>query len=293
MKLRFDPAALVRLVLLGTGIWLVILLGGMVKEGCLHPSTLLLLLFFGSLAGILIKMFRLPLYMFFGLHRLGLRLTGNILKRLDENAPGREFFLYHHSYFLFELGHFEEALVTLETIELSRVPDALRLMISQNKAFLLLVLFRANEALAILSSEPLDEHYPDKMRAGYLAYAAEAHAQLQIRLEPALDLAESSFSLDASPKTALILGHILWKMQHFKEAEAWLSWGIRRFIRRKSYFKSYGWLLRAGIFRESGESRAAEESLRKALLSAPSAECRTLYSAFWEASSPKRKRRQS
>lgn len=292
MRLRFDPAALVRLILLGAGLGLAVLVMGMVEDGSLGTAALLTVLVLCLLGGIAIMLFRLPLYAFFGFYGPGARLTGNVLEGMGRDTPGRELFLYQHAYFLFGLGRFEEALAALEEIDSRNIPDTLQSMVCLNKGLVLLALFRGGEALATLSLESMDEHYPGGMRANWLAYTAEAHAQLGTGLEHALDMAESGFSLESSPRIAIIMGHILWKMRQFEAANAWLSWGTKRVPRKERYFRSYARFLRAGILREAGESRDAEQVFRKALALAPSNECRELYARTWEKPSPRRKRRQ-
>jgi tetratricopeptide (TPR) repeat protein len=274
------------------GALLAIFIMQLFEDGGLGTAAIvtgILVLIAGSVAAML---FRLPLYAFFGLHAAGARLTGSLLEGMSEDSPGRNLFLYQHSFFLYGLGRFEEALDALEESDSKEIPEPLQSVVCLNKGLVQNALFRAGEAMETLSWMRVGEGYSNNLHANWLACTAEARAQLGQGLDLALEMAEKGFSLVPSPRIAVILGHVLLKMQHYDAAEAWVAWGMARVKRKERYFRSYARFLKAGILRETGFPSDADSILQKAIQLAPSDECRLLFTKAWQQKPEKRKRRQ-
>jgi len=292
VKLRFDPAALLRLVFLGAGIAIAVFVLQMIEDGEIGMAAVVGILLPIGAGGVALMLFRLPLYAFFGMNAAGAKLTGRVLAGMAEDAPGRDLFLYQHSYFLYGMGHFREALEVLEEIDFGNIPQELQYVVMLNKGLIQNARFCPEEAISTLEQISFEDRAQGDLYANWLAYMAEAWAQLGRELDQALDMAERAFSVTPSPRIAVILGHILVRMKQYQAAEAWITWGIKRLRRKERYFGSYARYLRALLVRATGKGEEGEKAVLKALAQAPSEECRDIFRKGWKLRGPARKRRQ-
>lgn len=280
MKMNFDPRALLRLAGLGLVILLSSWLLDLVRTGEVGIGTVLAAGL--GLAGLTVAalLFRLPLYAFFGMHKAGERLVRGILSGMDEDADGRGLFLYQHSFFLYHLGRFRESLLALEMINTGSVPEAMLPVIDLNRGLLLQAMFRFKDSLDILEHHD-EEEYGGRLRAFWQAYTANARAGLCLDLSRALALAEAAFGKHPSPKIAGVLGHVLWRMEHFDAARAWFGYATRRMPRRERHMRSQVWLWQAKMLLEEGDAEGSQKARARAQAIAPSDECRDFYDVFY------------
>jgi len=281
VKIQFSLSALLRFVLLPCGLLCVIWITDLVRNGHLSLLNVIVIALIAIGAGWLIMLFRFPIYTFLGMYARGLRLSSSTLAEMPDDAEGRDYILFQHSFFSYQLGHFAEALRALDEIELENVPEAICPLIGLNRALVLEALFRAREAEETL--EGYDESdYTDRMYAHWQAYLANAKAGLGLDLEEALTLAESAFTKNPSAKIATVMGHVLWRMEHHEAASSWFSYALKRMPRKERHFKSYTLFLQGRLFRDLGDEGNAAQFFNRALACAPSVECRELYKKNWD-----------
>jgi tetratricopeptide (TPR) repeat protein len=289
VKIQFNLKALVRFLALIVLFFALAFVIKLIEEESLDLSSVLIaaIILIGLVA--LYMFFRLPIFAFLGMYASGARLTGTLLEELSEDTEGRDFLLYQHAFFSYQLGNFTEALVALDAIEWTNIPEPMCAMVGLNRGLVLEALFRAREAEETLQTYDVSD-YDGRMCAFWQAYLANAKAGLGLDLDEALQLAESAFTNTPSAKIAAIMGHVLWRMEHFEAAASWLQYALRRMPRRGRHFKSYVFFLQGRLMWDTGDSGGAEEALKRALSLAPSAECRQLYIKNWNGGSRRRKR---
>jgi tetratricopeptide (TPR) repeat protein len=287
VKIQFSLGALLRFLLLPGGVLCVVWIGNLIRNE--HLSFLDVTIIALSTLGVIgvAMLFRLPIFSFLGMYSSGLRLTSATLADMPEDADGRDYILYQHSFFSYQLGNFAEALRALEAIDIGNVPEAICPLVGLNRALILEALFRAREAEEAL--EGYDESdFTNRMYAQWQACLANAKAGLGLDLEEALSLVESAFTKNPSAKIATVMGHVLWRMEHHEAAFSWFSYALKRMPRRERHFKSYTLFLQGRLFRDLGDENSAMQFFNRALASAPSPECRELYKKNWNVSRRRR-----
>jgi len=289
IQIQFSLKALLFFVLLPAGLLCIVWIVNLIQnENLSFLDVVVIALTVLGVCGI-IMLFRFPIYTFLGMYRRGLRLSTSTLAEMPDDAEGRDYILFQHSFFSYQLGHFAEALRALDAIEIENVPETICPLIGLNRALILEALFRAREAEETL--EDYDESdFTGRMYTHWQAYLANAKAGLGLDLDDALMLVESAFTKNPSAKIATIMGHVLWRMEYHEAASSWFSYALKRMPRRERHFKSYTLFLHGRLFRDLGDESNALQFFNRALACAPSPECRELYKKNWDGVSRRRRR---
>jgi len=289
VRIQFNLGALFRFLLLVGALFGIVFIIGLVQGGDLSVAALILIVVLVLAVCAFVILFRLPIFARLGMYKSGARITTSCLMTMEEDTEGKEYILYQHAFFSYQLGNFTEALSALDGIDPSNVPDDICPMVTLNRGLVLEALFRAREAEETLQDYDVTD-YNGRTRAFWLAYLANAKAGLGLDLEEALHLAESAFTAAPSAKIATVMGHILWRMEHHEAASSWFAWALKRMPRKERHFKSYTFFLQGRVRRDLGDEIGAEEALHRALKSAPSRECRDLYLKNWKGGARRRRR---